>query len=139
MALIELNLDPSQRELRIFGAVLFPAFFVLVSTIVWVASGSLPAVVAILGAAFCIAAIGLVYLPFMRMVYITWMYAAYPIGMTVSHVVLASCYYLLLTPIGLLTRLFRRDPLARRLDRSRQSYWTPRKQRVGVDQYFRQF
>ena len=39
---------------------------------------------------------------------------ALPIGILVSTVVLAVTYYLVLTPIGLLARLFGYDPMARR-------------------------
>ncbi|MBT2383374.1 hypothetical protein [Streptomyces sp. ISL-11] len=37
---------------------------------------------------------------------------------------LIAVYYLLVTPIGLLSRLVR-DPLTRRWDRGARSYWIP--------------
>ena len=48
---------------------------------------------------------------FLRPVYVLWMALAFPIGWTVSHLLLLIVYYLVLTPIGLLMRLFGYDPL----------------------------
>ncbi len=44
----------------------------------------------------------------------------------VSPCVLALVFFLVVTPIGLLMRLFAHDPLALRFDRSKQGYWTLR-------------
>ena len=62
-----------------------------------------------------------------------------PIGWTISHAVLALLYYLLFTPIGLIIRLFGRDPMQRRLDRSAATYWVPHNQDRDAGRYFRQF
>ena len=45
----------------------------------------------------------------------------------VSPVVLAILFYGVITPIGLLSRLFGHDPLRRRIDRAAPSYWIERK------------
>ena len=74
-----------------------------------------------------------------RWVWLGWLYAAFAIGWTLSHLGLAATYYLLLAPTGLLLRLFRGDPLDRGLDRSAASYWTARRQVRDVRRYFRQF
>ncbi len=44
----------------------------------------------------------------------------------VSPCVLALVFFLMVTPIGLLMRVFGHDPLALRLNRSASGYWTPR-------------
>ncbi len=49
----------------------------------------------------------------MRWVYIGWMILAFPIGWTVSQVMLAVMFFGLFTPIGLVFRLIGRDPLHR--------------------------
>jgi TRAP-type C4-dicarboxylate transport system permease small subunit len=139
MALIELKLDPTRRELRIFGLVLFPVFFALVGLMTWKIVGSLQAAVIIWSVALGITLVGLASLTFMRAVYVGWMYAAYPIGWTISHVMFATVYYLLITPIGLTMRLAGRDLLKLRLDRSSRSYWIRRKPAEDLDRYFRQF
>ena len=136
--MIEINKDPSPRELRWFG-VLLVLFFALVGALVrwrldaprvgaglWVAGGTL-------------ALIYLVLPRLRRAIYLAWLYAAYPIGWTISHLLLLFVYYAILTPIGLLLRLAGKDPLERRQDRSAPSYWSRRDQDQDVKSYFRQF
>jgi len=62
-----------------------------------------------------------------------------PIGLVVSHGALALLFYGVLTPVGLLFRLVRRDPLHRRFDSSARSYWVRREAVTDVRRYFRQF
>jgi hypothetical protein len=67
------------------------------------------------------------------------MVLAFPIGWTVSRLVLAAVFYGLFTPIGLVFRLMGRDPLARRPPHDVVSYWTEKPDRADVRRYFRQF
>ena len=74
-----------------------------------------------------------------RAMYLGWVYATYPIGWVVSHLVVIMVYYGVFTPIGLVMRLGGRDALHRRLEPSASTYWVERR---GVDdrkRYFRQF
>jgi hypothetical protein len=48
------------------------------------------------------------------------------VGHAVGLVSLALMFYLVITPFGLLRRLFVRDPLRRRIDKSCKSYWVER-------------
>jgi len=139
MALIDLNVNPSRKDLRIFGTILFPGFFALLGAILWKVTGSLPVAAAVWGTAFCVFMIMLIYFPATRIVYLGWMYAAYPIGWTVSHAMMAIAYYLVLTPLGIVMRTVRQDPLGQKIDKAARSYWTPRKPAENIDQYFRQF
>ncbi len=63
--------------------------------------------------------IGLVRPNWIKAVYVAWMVLAFPIGWTVSQLVLALIYFGLFTPLALVFRLLGRDPLnrARRPDR----------------------
>jgi len=74
-----------------------------------------------------------------RPFYLAWMYAVYPIGWTVSHVILAAVFYVVLTPIGLMLRALGRDPIARRVEPSRESYWEPYQPQGEPKRYFKQF
>ncbi|MEX0979180.1 MAG: SxtJ family membrane protein, partial [Pirellulales bacterium] len=68
-----------------------------------------------------------------------WMWAAFPIGWLVSHLLIAAIYFLLITPIALVMRAVGRDPLSRRFDRAAKTYWVPRRQDSDPARYFRQF
>jgi hypothetical protein len=138
MALIEVNWQPSRRDLRVFalGAVAFcaaAAWFIARRG----QAGS--AAVAILGAGAVAGGIGLVWPAILRPVYRLWMVAAYPIGWTVSHLVMAVLFFLVITPIGLMIRACGRDPMQRRFDRSARTYWKPRADDRDTRRYFRQF
>ena len=67
------------------------------------------------------------------------MCAAFPIGWTVSYLLLAAIFFLVLTPIGLVMRLFGRDPMLRALDRSAKTYWVPHNPGADPRRYFKQF
>jgi len=51
---------------------------------------------------------------------------AHAIGWFNTRVILILVYYLLLTPIGLVMRLFGKDLLDLRIEKDAQSYWLPR-------------
>lgn len=138
MALIEINHNPSRRELRQFAGIWFPALAVVISYWVWQLSDATSAL-CVLTAALVAGAVGVARPTWFRYVYIGWMYAAFPIGWTVSHLVLGATYYLLFTPLGLAMRLFGRDPMRRKFDPTTSTYWIPRKERTDPDRYFRQF
>jgi hypothetical protein len=67
------------------------------------------------------------------------MYAAFPIGWLVSHALLAIIYYLVITPIGLVMRGLGKDPIQKRFDPTRKSYWVKREATRDRSRYFRQF
>ena len=74
-----------------------------------------------------------------KSIYVTWMYAALPIGWTVSHAILAVVFYGVLTPIGLIMRATGRDSMNRKFDAAATTYWLPHKQQTDASRYFRQF
>jgi hypothetical protein len=82
---------------------------------------------------------GLVWPEFLRIVYLLAIYTTLPIGLVASYLILLVIYYFVLTPIGLIMRLFGHDPLQRRFDRAAESYWTSRRPQEESERYFQQF
>ena len=74
-----------------------------------------------------------------RFIYVGWMVLAFPIGWTVSQVMLAMMFFGLFTPIGLVFRLIGRDPLHRARPSGRESYWDPKPAPADLRRYFKQF
>lgn len=74
-----------------------------------------------------------------RAIYRAWMFAALPIGWTMSHVILGGVYFLVLTPIGLVMRLSGYDPMRRKIERGAATYWLRHRQETDLKRYFRQF
>jgi hypothetical protein len=140
MALLEFNRNPSPREVRQFAVYWLSGFCLLMAAVALVRYGSWPVAAALgLGAVASIA-LGLLRPAWMRIVFLIWIGAAFPIGWLISHTLMAVIYFLVITPIGLLMRLLGRDPLARRFDRSATSYWISRPpQATDPSRYFRQF
>ncbi len=139
MAVIAVNIDPSRRELRQFAGIWFPAFFLLVGGFALYWGGSLSVVATIWMIVAPISVVGFFFPRFMRPIFVGWMYAVYPIGWFISHLILASIYYLVMTPVGLLIRAMGREPLQRHFDSSLPTYWIVRRTDDRVESYLRQF
>ena len=138
MAVIEIDRDPSPATLKWFGVVVL-AFFCLVGLIARLNDVSGQVASWICAAGGVIAAVYYAVPSLRRSLYLGWMHLVYPIGWTVSHVLLGLAYYGVITPIGLGLRLSGRDPMKRRLYRSRASYWIQRPPNRDSSRYFRQF
>ncbi|MBI2481347.1 MAG: hypothetical protein HYV60_22725 [Planctomycetia bacterium] len=138
MALVDINWHPSRKELRVFSWLLI-GFGAIVAAILYRRLESQTPAATALIVTSAIGAAGLAAPTLIRPVYVVWMALAFPIGWTVSHLMMLMVYYLVLTPIGLAMRLCGRDPMQRRFDRRAQTYWLPRTPRKELKSYFRQF
>jgi len=138
MALIQINWDPSPRELRQFNVIWFPACFAVAGGLVYYHSGSLTAAAVLWAVGLVLSLVGLFRPSFMRLIFVGWMALAYPLGWAVSHLLLAVTFYLVITPTGLVMRLLGRDPLERRFDRSAPTYWVAHNSGGNTARYFRQ-
>lgn len=138
MAVLEINWNPSSRQLRQFAGLL-AVFSAMLAGVLHFRFGLTMAAAVAIGLGATVAAAGAVFPTFMRVVYVAWMAAAFPIGWTISHLLLALIYYGMFTPIGLLMRLGGYDPMRRRFDRNAETYWIPRQQDDSPKRYFRQF
>src|SRR6185312_14759421 len=135
MALVEINWNPDEKELRTFGLVCLVGFAVIGSIVAW-RSGAfgtpfgwhkpweLPILLSAAGVALAI--IGALRPVALRWVYMTWMAMAYPIGWTVSHVLLAIVYFGVFSFVGVVFRIVGYDPLQRRFDREARTYGVQR-------------
>ncbi|MDP8299959.1 MAG: SxtJ family membrane protein [Candidatus Tantalella remota] len=62
----------------------------------------------------------------LKPVFIVFTKVAHAIGWFNTRVILILVYYLIVTPIGLIMKLFRKDPLNRSLDKEAETYWVKR-------------
>jgi len=133
---IDVTAPPPPRRLREFAG-LFVVFFVgIAAWRAWhgVVDGRTEALAAL---GVVVGGAGLLYPPAIRLVYTGWMIAAFPIGWTVSRLMLAVLFYLVFTPVALVFRLMGRDALQLKR-RQTGSYWTARPAAGNVKEYFRQ-
>ncbi len=138
MALIAINKNPSRKELLWFGAIFALFFGVIGALLLWKFDARTAAYV-IWAAAGAVTVLYYIIPPVRRPLYLGWLYAAFPIGWVVTHLLLAIVFYLVFTPIGLIMRLCGRDPMQRRFNAEAASYWTARKPIGDSERYFRQF
>jgi hypothetical protein len=134
----DIQLDPPRKTLRQFAG-LWLVFFGWLA--LWELLGrgrtGLAAVFALL--AVTIGPLGLTRPQWVRLIYVGWMVLAFPIGWTISQIMLAMMFFGVFAPIGLVFRLLGRDPLQRTRRPELESYWAPKPASADVARYFKQF
>jgi hypothetical protein len=89
--------------------------------------------------ALTVGPLGLLWPQAVRPLFVGWMVLAFPIGWTVSQVLLALLFYVVFTPVGLVLKLVGRDSLCRRYRPDKDTYWAPKTAPSDARSYFRQF
>ena len=145
-ALIKANLSPDRATLRSFGFVALGGFAVLAACawqrwLIFAGLGESAGTVAVSLAAIgaTSALLSLVAPQANRPLYVALSLVSHPIGLLMSHLIMAALYFGLIAPIAILFRLIGRDPLSRRFDPGAESYWTTPAKARGKEDYFRQY
>lgn len=114
---------PSERS---FG-LLFGAVFVLLAAYGWFfKSWSSVVELSLLGVALAFVLLGFVAPKILSPLNWLWFQLGQLLGKIVSPIVLGAIFFLLLTPVSLVTRLFGRDELCLKRKASQTSYWLDR-------------
>ena len=137
MAMMEINWNPSRKELRQFGFLCL-LFFGGIGLWRWYHAGLTLGVELLAAAAIIGGVLGAVAPQLLKWIFVGWIIAVFPIGWTVSHLLLGFIYFFILTPIGFLLKAMGHDPMNRSFDRSAGTYWSTHEQ-APVARYFRQF
>jgi hypothetical protein len=134
----EKHLDPSLRTLRQFGglSVIFLSYSAFVHGYVrhqtnWA--------LLFAGLAAGIGVLALIKPSFIRPIYVAAMVITFPIGWTVSRVLLGLIYYGLITPIALIFRLIGRDALSLKHHSETKTYWLPKVTSTDPKRYLRMY
>jgi len=143
MALIDVNWHSDERQLRQFAVISLAGFGILGSvaawkTGAWFGEGSCTVPLVLWIAALAIGVSGLICPRAVWPVYVVLMMAALPIGWVITHALLLVLYFGVFTPIALVFRLIGFDPLRRRFEPDRNSYWIARPPHPAPKRYFRQ-
>jgi hypothetical protein len=133
----DLALKPSQRVLRQFAAAWLVLFVVLAIRQGLLRGHTTTGVV--LGGVALVGAVGLVKPAAVRWLFVGATVAAFPIGWTVTQVMLAVMFYVVLTPLALVFRWSRRDALQLRRRSGGASFWTVRDDLPEAERYLKQF
>ena len=134
----DISFAPSSRVLRQFAALILVMFGGL--AVWWGVVRDQVGLATVFGiVATVVGPLGLIAPQAVRPIFVAWMVIAFPIGWTVSRVLLAVVFYGLFTPLGLLFRLIGRDRLQRVRRHDRDTYWRSKTQPTEIRHYLRQF
>ena len=133
MILIDINRNPTARQLRQFAA----ATTIMLPLVTWCwTRGTAPTLIA-LAVASLLAVVSVVRPATIKPVFVALSLLTWPIGVVISELVLVTLYFLVFTPAGLVSRLLRRDPLMLKPRSDTASTWTSRTRTPDADDYFR--
>jgi hypothetical protein len=139
MKLIEVNWKPDTRMLRQFAgfALLFALLFGLILHFKWDQAWSVTFWT--WGIGIAVGIIGQIFPRAVLPLYIVLMAAALPIGAVVSHLLMIVIYFGILTPVGLIMRLLKYDPMHREFLPNQHTYWLEHKTVTDIKRYFHQY
>ena len=146
MAIVDINWNPTRKELRWFAGLLI----IFCGIVAWMVNESSqpiastlrvisPFAVAIAVAGAVIGITGLARPDWVRFVYVAWMVAVSPIAFVVSNLIVAIVFYLVVAPIGFAMKLVRRDALHLEFRDETTSYWQEKQMPKDPRRYFRQY
>jgi len=131
------KLDRSPRALRRFGLTLGSALLLLAALLFWRHHRALGLPFAALGTLFVlVAGVSPVLL---KWIHGPWMILSLALGWIMTRVLLTTAFFLIVTPIGLLQRLFGKRPLEIAFRTGATSYWQPRTAQPLPADYEKQF
>ncbi len=139
MAIIEVNWNPSRKDLRIFGTAALVATVILACLLHFRKGLPLHWAMVIVAFGAAVFVCSLILPKATKVIYVIMVSLALPIGLVISTVLMTAFYYLLLTPLGLFFRLVGRDELELKFDRGKKSYWVKRRPPKSLKRYFNQF
>jgi Saxitoxin biosynthesis operon protein SxtJ len=134
----DIPFDPPLKTLRQFGGI-WLVFFGGWGVYQGLMRGHATAGLILVVAALAVGLLGLIRPAAVRLIYVGWMVLAFPIGWTVSFLILTMVFFGLFAPIGLIFRLIGRDALARTRRPDAPTYWMPKPAPTNLRSYFHQF
>ena len=135
-----INIDYRDRkEQRKFGLVI-GGIFLLLGVVRFIFHGFCLSAQILGGIGIVLIILGLVIPPSLMPLFFIWLKVAELLNLIITHLLLFIVFYLILTPIGILYRLFVGDPLNRKWESERESYWEEVEvQPQNIDEFRRQF
>ncbi|MEE3330337.1 MAG: SxtJ family membrane protein [Myxococcota bacterium] len=146
--MIDLDFDPDEKTLRQFGfialfgfsAIAALAWFeLLVFATGWLGEARETVAYSLLGAGGVTSMLSLVYPKANKPIFVGLSILAFPIGFVLSYVIMGTLFFVVITPIGVLVRLFAEDPMHRGFEADSDSYWSDCRADRPNESYFKQF
>ena len=130
------NIPNSNRDIRSFGITMGIILFIISGLLMYYDKESYQ-LIAIIVSTFI--GIGFIIPILLKPIYFVWMIFAAILGWVMTRVILSIVFYLIMTPIGLITRIIGEDFLSLK-NISSNSYWNNRDSSTELNQdYEKQF
>ena len=131
------NIKSEKSDLRKFGITIGLFLMILAGVLFWRGRESFE-ILLISGLALCL--LGLTIPVILKPVYWIWMVFATILGWIMTRVILSLLFYLVITPIGVFSRLSGNRFLDLKWDKSKSTYWNYRvSKQQNREDYERQF
>ncbi len=117
------NLKSEKSDLRKFGITIGTVLFIIAGFFFWKEKESFQLFLTI-GIILFVTGIAIPII--LKPVYWAWMVFATILGWFMTRVILSLLFYVIVTPIGLISRLFGKQFLELKWDKSQDSYWNYR-------------
>ncbi len=127
------NIRSGRKELREFGLTMGAVLMLVSGLALWRGKGP---IVHLLIAGLLFMGFGVVWPALLKPFQKAWMALSAVIGFFMSCAILAILFYCVITPIGVMMRLFGKDVLDQRISRDRLSYWRERPRAVKTKESY---
>ena len=117
------EIKSGRKELHEFGLTIGAILVILGGVAVWRGKGVYPY---FLGCGLVLIIAGIALPQILKWPQKIWMGFAVILGFFMSRLVLSILFYAVITPIGMIMRLFGKDILDQRIDKTATSYWKAR-------------
>ena len=139
MALVTLNSNPSEKQLKAFGLIALIMCSLIGLFLLGLDKIPLTGFLLLVIFGILLYVLGRISTRLIKPVFLTMVFLTFPIGWAISHLVMAAFYYCIITPVALFFRLLNRDLLHRRYEPDVDTYWIRYNHRQSAKDYFRQF
>jgi hypothetical protein len=131
------NIKGEKHEFRNFGITIGLFLMVIAGLFFWRGKEGFEI---LLVSGFVLFVLGLLIPVFLKPIYWIWMVLAIILGWIMTRAILSLLFYMVITPIGTLSRLTGNRFLDLKWDKSKDSYWNSRtKSQRNDEEYERQF
>jgi uncharacterized membrane protein len=130
------NLDSSAKEIKKFGLVIMVALTIIAS-IIYYKSGYSIIINYLLGSGIVLLVSAILSPNILVPIYKVWMSLAFILGSIVSRIILTILFYFLISPIGIIIKIFGNDIINLKIDKERKSYWIKKDEKAKPDEQIR--
>lgn len=135
MKLIEINWNPTARQLRQFAIISIVAIPLIVA--LWT-RGNWGAALWALGGTALVGGAGIAFPPLIKPIFVLASLVTAPIGLVIGEIAMFTIYSLVFVPLAFAFKLMQRDALRRHVVSGTDSYWHTKTRATDAKSYYKQ-